>query len=298
MKNWIRDFLIGIVIGIANIIPGLSGGTIAVVFRVYNRLISSLKNLFKTPVHSLKAISGLLLGIVGGVVFSVFVIIKLIALLPLPTSLLFVGLILGSIPDIYQQAKEEKKSWFNYLVFLVLFALLIVLPQLPNKELDMDITVFTVIAMFLIGVIAASTMIIPGVSGSMVLMVLGVYFIILGYTNTFIQSLVQFDFAALLPTLFFLVPFGLGIVVGIVVISKLISKLFVSNKAVFYWGILGLLLASPFAVLYGIITEYQTVITNQLLLNILLGILFLGIGTALSVYMNYLGKKHEQVQNI
>ena len=125
MKNSILDFLKGICIGIANIIPGFSGGTMAVILNIYERFINGLSNLFSHPLKTLKDIWAILIGIVVGVVISIVAITKLLSLFPIPTVLFFVGLIIGSIPNLSFEYKHHGGIKIVDLIpFIVSFAII------------------------------------------------------------------------------------------------------------------------------------------------------------------------------
>ena len=106
-----------------------------------------------------------------------------------------------------------------------------------------------VIILFLIGVIAAATMVIPGVSGSMMLLMLGYYNVILESIKEFAVAVVHWNISAIGENLFILVPFGIGVIAGAVLISKIIETVFRKFPLYAYWSIIGLLIASPFAII-------------------------------------------------
>jgi len=111
-KNIILDFFKGIAIGIANIIPGFSGGTMAVILRVYERIIGTFSEIAKHPIKVIKDIWAIILGLAVGIVLAILTIVKLLELCPLPTLLFFVGLLLGAMPDLYNEYKKSGK--FSY----------------------------------------------------------------------------------------------------------------------------------------------------------------------------------------
>jgi len=288
MKTHIIDFSKGLVIGIANVIPGLSGGTIAVVFNVYDKLINALKSLFKTPISALKELWAIILGFIVGVVIAVFVVIHLITNYPIPLTMLFVGLIIGAIPRIYQNIKDEKKTFVDWLVFIVFIMVLLFLPLLPSNDFVFEINVLTIISLFLVGVISAASMVIPGISGSMILMISGFYFYIWTTVGDLVTATLSLSFPEIFASLLPLTPFGIGIIIGIVYISKLISRLFEKYSRTVYCAIIGLLIASPLTIIYSMISEYSEEMQNNLTLNIIIGVITLIIGAAASLYMSSL----------
>ena len=108
------------------------------------------------------------------------------------------------------------------------------------------------IKLFVVGIIASATMVIPGVSGSMMLLLLGYYNPIISSIKNFVTALVSFDMQGILQGCGVLVPAGLGIVVGIFAIAKLIEIVFEKFPIQAYWAIIGLIVASPIAVLLSV----------------------------------------------
>src|SRR5690554_4441436 len=98
--NKLIEIAKGSLMGIANIIPGVSGGTIAVIFRIYDKLIEAINKAFKKPLEALKDTYLLIIGIILGVLIGVFLISYGYEAFPLPTTLIFIGLIFGGIKPI------------------------------------------------------------------------------------------------------------------------------------------------------------------------------------------------------
>lgn len=178
--NAVLNILRGIVIGIANVIPGVSGGTMAVSMGIYDKLISSVTGLFKHFKQSMKLLIPLGIGMVIGIVGFGFLLEYLLANHVLATCLTFVGLILGGLPILWLSLKSNLKKTpgrrigaGEVISFLVLLAIGIGLPLLQGSEgaiKTLSVDPGTIIILFLLGLIASATMVIPGVSGSMVLM--------------------------------------------------------------------------------------------------------------------------------
>ena len=118
-----------------------------------------------------------------------------------------------------------------------------------------------VIKLFLVGVVAAATMVVPGVSGSMMLMLLGYYDTILKTINQFIDALIAFDVQKILVQCGILIPFGIGVVIGIFLIAKLIEFIFMKAEIHAYYAIIGLILASPIAILFKVDWSGLSVLT-------------------------------------
>lgn len=248
-----KEFLKGIIIGIANIIPGVSGGTMAVSMGIYDKLISAITGLKREPKKSILTLLPYIVGAVVGIGALSFVVNGALGRYPLQTAGLFVGLILGGLPIIVKKVKGEKLGVIHIIAFLLFFALVTGMTFVTGSErvaTDVDISAITMILLFFIGIIAAATMIIPGVSGSMVLMILGYYTIIINNISSFLKALTAFDVQALIHGFLIFIPFGLGILVGIGVVAKIIEILFAKAPVPTYYAILGLIIGSPIAILY------------------------------------------------
>lgn len=253
MKEFILNILRGIVIGIANVIPGVSGGTMMVSMGIYDKLILVLTHFVKR----MKEAIALLVPILIGMLLAIAIFAKLFSEVlfpkfPLQTNMFFIGLILGGLPLIYGKVKGVSIRIAHIISFLIFFALvagLAIIGEGGGGNADITFSAVNVIKLFAVGTIAAATMVIPGVSGSMVMMILGYYNTIIDTINECINALKAFDIPAILDTFIVLVPFGIGVVAGVVLVAKLIEFMLEKFPAVTYWGIIGLVVASPVAIL-------------------------------------------------
>lgn len=258
--TFITDTIKGIFIGIANIIPGVSGGTIALSMGIYDKLIGAVSNFLKDWKKSLLTLLPILIGCGIGLIGFAFAIEYLLSEHTFVTCMAFIGLILGGLPILIRQLKEKVAQnggsigVSGILAFVILFAFAIILPLLSSGEevlRTLTATPGTMVIMFVIGVIASATMVIPGVSGSLVLMILGYYYGIIQSIKTFLEALKAFDIPALTNGFLILFPLGVGILLGIFLIAKLITFLFERYGVQTYCAILGLILSSPFAIFYN-----------------------------------------------
>lgn len=253
--NLIKDFFKGILIGVANIIPGVSGGTMAVSMGVYDQLISAITGIFKNFRRSMRILLPIILGAVAGIGGLSFVIKFLLENYPLQTSTLFIGLILGGLPILFSHVKGAKPGVPHVLLFIIFFAIVIAMAVFNGAEstvTDISVNFGTVIQLFLIGMIASATMIIPGVSGSLVMMILGFYNIIISNISAFLSSLAAWNVDGLIHGIGIFVPFGLGVIAGIGIVAKVIEWLFAKQPILTYSAIFGLVIASPIAIIYKI----------------------------------------------
>lgn len=248
----IKNVLKGMLIGVANIIPGVSGGTMMVSMGIYDKLIHSLTHLLKEFKESMKFLIPIFIGIGIALVGLSFIIEPAFEHFPLQTSCLFIGLIVGGLPAMWKKVKGKGVKVSYIIPFLLFFVLVVGLAAMGEKEgaaADVSFSLWSCIKLFVVGIIASATMVIPGVSGSMMLLLLGYYNPIVSAIKDFVTSLVSFDIQGILQGCGVLVPAGIGIVVGIFAIAKLIEVIFEKFPLQAYWAIIGLIVASPFAVL-------------------------------------------------
>ena len=253
--NFFKDILRGAMIGVANIIPGVSSGTMMVSMGVYDKIIWAINHIFKEFKSSVKTLLPYGIGMLASIAGLSFCITYFFERFPLPTAFLFIGLIFGGLPVIFGGLKGKKANAGAVLLFVVFFALVILLQIFGGDrgvERELVVNAGEMGILLIMGVITSATMIIPGVSGSMVLMALGYYTPIIAQIRLFIESLTAFDIDGLLKGFAILIPFGIGVLAGILLVARLIEFLLKRYPLYTYSGILGLVIASPVAVLMGI----------------------------------------------
>lgn len=224
----------GALVGMANAIPGVSGGTIAVVTGIYERSIDAFSDFFRggwrrNLMWLLPIAAGVLLGLVA---FS-WIIDFFFNNYPEQTRFFFIGLILGSLPFLIKRAQRDAFKAVNILPLIIALALVVVMAVVSEPSESPPITEVTPVTALVIvaaGAIGSATMIVPGVSGSFILLLLGLY-------TTMINGFRTLN----LPVL---VLFVFGSIVGIVVIAKLIHLLLERFYTPTYWAIIGLVLGS------------------------------------------------------
>ncbi len=260
----IFDILRGVVIGLANIIPGVSGGTMMVSMGIYDTIIGCINSLFKDFKRCIKTLWPYALGMVLGILGLAKLITFLLETYPLPTNMAFIGLILGGLPMILKKMKGEKKGVAGVIAFVLAFALVVGLKIVGGgngADASITLSIGQMIILFFMGVIAAATMVIPGVSGSMMLMLLGYYNPVVGSVSGLVDALLSGNIGAMLSCCGVLIPFGVGVVVGIFAVAKLIEILLRRFPGPTYCAIMGLVTASPVAILLGLSDVGVTAVT-------------------------------------
>lgn len=273
MKDKLFLILKGFLLGIANIIPGVSGGTLAITLGIYNDLIGAISHFFKNLKKNLTFLIPLGIGMLAAVLLGSKLITYCLDKFTLPTTLFFIGLIVGGIPLLTKKLKGRKVKPFNLAVFLLTFSIVMIMTFLNAGNNAVDLTNMSVIKfliLIVIGMVAAATMVIPGVSGSFVLMLLGYYIPIVGTVGNLT------NFSELGHNLLILAPFGIGIAIGIVGVAKLIEFLLKKYEIPTYYGIIGFVTSSVIGLGIGLIGVETS--TLQVLSGLVLFILAFVIG--------------------
>lgn len=285
MKN-IMLVIKGFVMGIANIIPGVSGGTLALTLGIYEDFIGAISHFFGKLKENIKFLLPIFIGMGLSILTMSNVISTCFDKFPIPTTLFFMGLVIGGIPMLVSKVKDskEKKQISSYVIALITFSIVMIMAfanQIFGSGIGevsfQNMNILSYILLFVVGVIAAATMVIPGVSGSLVLMLLGYYLPIINV----IKELTHFKniFSNILIAGFF----GIGILVGIVLISKLIEYLLKKYEKKTYFGVLGFIIASVIAIPVSVYNELGSITFSipQMLIGIIFLILGIGIGNKL-----------------
>lgn len=250
--NMFKNIIKGMMIGIANIMPGASGGTLAVSMGIYDKLIHCITHILSEFKESMKFLLPIFAGAGIALVALTFVIEALFQYYPIPTNLLFIGLIVGGLPPVVTKVKSHKLSFGHILAGLLFFALVVGMAMMGdngNRQVTLNLGIVPMIKLVLVGIIAAATMIIPGVSGSMVLLILGYYEPIIQQITAFCTAVITLDMAGILHGIAILLPFGIGVLIGILGIAKIIEIIFEKYPVYAYCAIIGLIAASPIAIL-------------------------------------------------
>lgn len=272
MKDKLLYIIKGFFFGVANIIPGVSGGTIAITMGIYEEMISSISGFLKNPKKSIMY----LLPIGIGAVLSILLMSKVISFcldrFPAPTNLFFIGLIVGGIPLLTRKVKGAKFNPINAFLLLLTFSIIMFMTFSDGGGSNMDLSNVTfgkMILLFIVGMIAAGCMVIPGISGSFVLMLLGAYKPVISVIGDLT------NFSNLGHNLSILIPFGIGVVVGIILIAKILEFLFNKYEVSTYYAILGFILASVITLAVTVIGVHASVI------EIIVGIVLFAVGSTI-----------------
>ena len=266
MLKLIKNFINGMAFGITQIVPGVSGGTIAIIMGFYNELIGTINNFSKDYKKSLSLLIPLLFGIAAGILVFSSIINFLLMNYSFPTMTFFIGLIVGIIPPVYLKVKEPGRR-FNFkeiaLIILPIIILLIIsnlrndTAANPSEDIN-NVDIYFMLFLFFAGLISAAALIIPGISGSFILLLLGVY-PLLTYSISLIGAFLTdiTNIPLMLNIIRVLMPFGIGVIIGGLFTAKLIGKLLNNYSKIIYSVILGLIIGSVY-VLFNDPIVYQS----------------------------------------
>lgn len=267
----IKNIIGGICVGVANIIPGVSGGTIIVLLGLFDKLMESISNIFNFKIKLkdkkddfifiVQFMVGTVIGLVGFAKILEFLFVSF----EIQTLYWFIGLILCSLPMLKKkELNGEKINWIFLLIGMFIIWLISYLAPgeegniVPVQELlSKELTITYLLTLVVIGAIGGFSMMFPGVSGSMVLLVLGWYHLFKGY----VANVTTFDLKILLPLMFMAAGIGLGIILSAFITNYLLKK----SKRNTMSLIFGLIIMSAIAIIptsgYTVFNSITSVIT-------------------------------------
>lgn len=276
-------FLKGIIIGVANIMPGVSGGTLAVVLGIYDKLIEAIGNFLtcslKKKMEYLKFLTPILLGALTGILIFAKILQYLYINFPVATGLGFMLLIIPTIPLIIRGEKSNSRNITAFLLGAILtlaFILLGVKYGVKSEGLG-SVGVFSIgygVKLLISGVVAAGAMIIPGISGSLLLLMIGEYYNILFSINSTVKTLIEFlkgesslSFLQLLiePSFLNIYFFVVGVLLGIIGFSKFIDFMLKKYRGVTLFFIDGIVVLSLLQILMNIFPAINSFIESIIL---------------------------------
>lgn len=244
-----RLILSGAVVGVANIIPGVSGGTMAVILGVYDRMIEALG--LKKLRKNLGFLVLLVIGLAAGVLAFSGVVEWALGNYPVATTALFFGLVLGSVPMIFGKAGGKNFRFVDALPLIGGIAVMVAFTLLDRSvgsgsaEAATSLNFGLFFLLLICGFISTIAMLLPGISGSAMMMIFGQYYTVIGAIGTFTDVLRgAVSFGDALPRLLLLIPAGIGVLAGLVLGSRAVDKMLHKYPKGTYAAILGLILGS------------------------------------------------------
>ena len=273
------------------IIPGVSGGTLAVLMNVYDKLIGAISNLRRDFKNSFFFLLPILLGAAIGVIAAYFPLKYALKYAPFPTVLLFVGLMVGSCPKIIKDGIKQGFKPLNIVSIIIPLAAVIgicFIPSLGKADLSPSMQWYGYILIILIGMVGSCALVIPGVSGSMLLLILGYYEAIFDTV-----SALKTDFGHSVLVLFL---FAAGVIIGFFSIAKLMKLFMTKFPRGTLWAIIGFVIGSIPAILITYNSNfpeqpYPSLNTAHIAVGIVLCVLGIIASFALTAYVEARNKK-------
>ena len=296
MKNKIIDFFKGFGIGISNLIPGFSGGTAAVILCVYDRFVGMFDGIVTKPKETLKDCWALLVGLIIGVVVGIVGIVKLIAIFPVQTAFFISGLVIASYPSVIKSIRNGVKMRPVDIISFILAAIIIAVLPFLNQNIDNEtFNIFIPFLLLFLGALCAAAMVVPGLSGALILMVFGYFIFVMNHINHLISCVTTFNFEGFGLSLLIVGSFFIGVVIGLVLISKFLKAALVKWPKTVYMAIFGILIASPFAIFWLIYhtDDYLPKISTSGVLSYIIASLMFFVGIFLVYFLPIIvTKKH------
>ena len=256
--HFLLDFFKGVAIGAGAILPGISSGVLCVVFGIYETLLNCALNFFKNFKYNFKFLFPICLGAFVGIVLFGNILKYIFYAYPIQTKSIFVGLIIGSIPKLVEETHAKTSFKLHYLACsLISFGVGIFLVYIENKySFQNNVNHFSFIYLIFSGFLMSAGVIIPGVSSTLILMLLGVYD---GYILSVSSLYVPFLF-----------PLTVGLILGSICCMKLIKLLLDRFHAQTFYSIIGFTIGSIFVLFPRIISINDAIIS---ILCVIFGIL-------------------------
>lgn len=261
----LKDMLVGTLVGIVSMLPGASGATIAVIFGIYERLISDLAEIRDRLLKDLRFIIPVGIGIVFGLFVCAFGLKTLMDQWEVPMMFFFAALILAQVPDVRSLGDDGRPmTSFNWAALAAGFVVMLVFLWISLSGNGVDRTVDGFAVWLLVGIILAVSKLAPGVSGSTILLALGLF-------TPFMDAMTEFDMSALIPG-------GIGLLIGVLVFARVVDYFIRNHRKSTYMVILGLTVGSIVTVSIEAAAELDgTTMIVQSIVGIVAG-LVLGVG--------------------
>jgi len=270
-KNLLKRILAGIAIGVSSAIPGVSGGTMAIIFKVYDKIIWAISNLFKSFKRSISILLPVLLGLLIGIIPTMIAVDKALSNFLFGLICIFAGFIIGSIPQITNEIKDSKKTKWNIIALISALIISIGL-GIASVLAKADTTPFFenpqwwfYLIMIPVGFLAASALVVPGISGGMILILLGFYSNLITKTVDIAKECLQDNWSRFGQQFGILCCFAIGVIIGFYFISKLMNNLLSKHREITFFAILGFVSGSVVSLFYNfeIVKYYDRWISGE-----------------------------------
>jgi len=261
-KSWFGRLIAGIGIGTGAAIPGVSGAAVALIFRVYESIINSVNGFTKHIKKSVSTLLPILIGIFVAVVVCIIVFNWAFEHCMFLLICVFAGFLIGSFPSILSEVKgvplTKKNVTISIIGGIIVLGLGILSIILGKKGIEVTpyfdelfVNWWLIIVLFFVGIIASVALTVPGFSGSLVLLILGFYRPLIDYATKWGRQLLHGNFDNTLALFVMILVFGLGCLVGVVFVSKLMSTLLEKHHNSTFFAIIGFIVGSFFVLFFN-----------------------------------------------
>ena len=268
VKEWFKKFFAGMAIGTGAAIPGVSGAAIAVIFRVYEDIINAVNNFRKKFVWALSILVPILIGVLLAVAICIVLFHIAFSHFMFILMCLFAGFLIGSFPGITDEVKGEKLTKKAIILIVIGFVFVIVLGVLSViagtkgfevSGLFVDLPWWLYLVLIPIGAIAAVALTVPGLSGSLILLIIGFYRPLIDFVEGSAKAILKGDASLILPVLGVVGCFAIGCLIGVVLVSKIMNVLLRKWRKETFYTIIGFIAGSVFVLFsnYEIFKYYQ-----------------------------------------
>lgn len=261
IKEWFRRLIAGLAIGTGAAIPGVSGAAIAVIFRVYEDIINAVNNFRKRFGWAITVLIPILIGILIAVAICIVLFHLAFRHLMFVLMCVFAGFLLGSFPGITDEVKNEKKD-IHAILFMAMGALFVIALGLASVVAGVygvsvvslfndPIPWWLYLVLIPVGAVAAVALTVPGLSGSLILLIIGFYRPLVDNAELWAKELLHGNFTHTLPLFGVIGCFGIGCLIGVVVVSKIMNVLLKKFRKETYFTIIGFISGSVFVLFFN-----------------------------------------------
>lgn len=247
-KNTIKTMLNGLIVGSTMLVPGVSGGSMAMLLGIYDRLVHSISSFTKNMKENFLFLVLFSIGGLLGMILFASPLLRLIELYTMPMLYLFIGIVAGGVPMMYEKSGVKKIDLDSFLYFMLGFVSIFLVSALPSDLFPKQTNLSGIGLVFLImaGFTAAIALVLPGISVSYMLLLMGIY-----------EETMKAVSRLYLP---YLIPLGIGVFLGIILTTKLLEQAMQQHPKATYLVILGFVIGSIAEVFPGIPTRSELLI--------------------------------------
>ena len=279
IKEWFRRLIAGLAIGTGAAIPGVSGAAIAVIFHVYEDIINAVNNFRKRFGWAITVLIPIMIGVLLAVCVCIVLFHLAFKHLMFVLMCLFAGFLIGSFPGITDEVKGEKVTkkaiiliaiGFVFVICLGVLSVVMGLQGSPVAALFQDpIPWWLYLVLIPVGAIAAVALTVPGLSGSLILLIIGFYRPLIDSAETWAKELLTGNFSHTLPLVGVIGCFAIGCLIGVVVVSKIMNVLLRKWRKETFFAIIGFISGSVFVLFFNLeIFNYYRVWAGQEIENV------------------------------